>query len=82
MLQILINLEDLKAKLMIPYHCYTLPTRSIYQQSLHVQNNCCKMIFGSVKEPSKGCLPNKKRKKIQTIVKKVGGGDPQIQNKN
>ena len=24
----------------------------------------------------------KKRKKIQTIVKKVGGGDPQIQNKN
>ena len=32
--------------------------------------------------PDKGCLPNKKRKKFQTIVKKVGGGDPQIQNKN
>ena len=30
----------------------------------------------------KGCLPNKKRKKIQTIVKKVGGGNPQTQNKN
>ena len=24
----------------------------------------------------------KKRKKFQTIVKKVGGGDPQTQNKN
>ena len=33
-------------------------------------------------ETSKGCLPKKKRKKFQTIVKKVGGGDPQIQNKN
>ena len=31
---------------------------------------------------SKGCLPNKKRKKIQTSVKKVGGGDPPTQNKN
>ena len=29
-----------------------------------------------------GCLQNKKRKKFQTIVKKVGGGDTQIQNKN
>ena len=33
-------------------------------------------------EGSKGCLQNKKRKKIQTIVKKVGGGNPQTQNKN
>ena len=29
-----------------------------------------------------GCLPKKKRKKFQTIVKKVGGGDPQNQNQN
>ena len=29
-----------------------------------------------------GMPSKKKRKKFQTIVKKVGGGDPQIQNKN
>ena len=34
-------------------------------------------MWGSLRDASR-----KKRKKIQTIVKKVGGGDPQTQNKN
>ena len=55
-----------------PFECYSFSNCKISTAKVYFLANQC----------SKGCLPNKKRKKIQTSVKKVGGGDPPTQNKN